>query len=104
MHVEATYEDCKTRGWDIEASKVTALDRLDRLLLGLHIAFWWTTQLGLRVIRRGERARFDRRDRRDMSVVRLGRAWLEARLHEPKRRPPLPFRATPTGIAFTWLA
>ncbi len=104
MHVEATYADCKTRGWDIEASKVTKLDRLDRLLLSLHLAYWWSMQLGLRAIRRGERARFDRKDRRDLSVVRIGRAWLDARLDERKRRPPLPFRATTTGFAFTWLA
>jgi hypothetical protein len=104
MSVEATYADCKRRGWDIEASKVTALERLDRLLLGLHLAYWWSTQLGLRAIRRGERARFDRHDRRDLSVVRIGRAWLEDRLDEPKRRPPLPFRATATGFQFTWLA
>lgn len=104
MYVEATYADCKRRGWDIEASKVTTLERLDRLLLGLHLAYWWSTQLGLRAIRRGERARYDRKDRRDLSVVRIGRAWLEARLDEPKRRPPLPFRATATGFAFTWLA
>jgi len=103
-HVEATYADCKQRGWDIEASKITKRDRFNRLLLALHLAYWWSTQLGLRVIRRGERVQFDRKDRRDLSVVRLGRAWLDRRLHESKRRPPLPFRATTAGFTFTWLA
>jgi hypothetical protein len=103
-HAEATYADGKTRGWDIEASKVTDQARFDRLLLVLHLAFWWTTQLGLRAIRRGERGRYDRADRRDLSVVRIGRAWLAERLEQPRRRPPLPFRATPTGWVFTWLA
>lgn len=104
MCVEATYEDCKKRGWNIEASKVTSLVRFDRLLLALHLAYWWTTQLGLRAIRRGERRRYDRADRRDLSVVRLGRAWLHERLEQPKRRPPLPFRWTSDGWRFTWLA
>jgi hypothetical protein len=104
MRVEATYEDCKKRGWNIEASKVTIGDRFDRLLLALHLAYWWTTQLGRRAIRRGERRRFDRVDRRDLSVVRLGKAWVRERLELPKRRPPLPFRATPQGWVFTWLA
>ncbi len=107
-HVEAMsprgYPDCKQRGWDIEASKITKRDRFNRLLLALHLAYWWSTQLGLRVIRRGERVQYDRKDRRDLSVVRLGRVWLDRRLHEPKRRPPLPFRATTNGFAFTWLA
>jgi hypothetical protein len=104
MRVEATYQDCKSRGWDIETSKITIADRFDRLLLALHVTYWWTTQLGLRAIRRGERRRYDRADRRDLSVVRLGRAWLEERLEQPKRRPPLPFRKRADGWRFIWLA
>jgi hypothetical protein len=103
-HAEATYADGKARGWDVEGSKVTDPARFDRLLLVLHLAFWWTTQLGVRAIRRGARDRYDRADRRDLSVVRIGRAWLAERLDHPTRRPPLPFRATPTGWVFTWLA
>lgn len=104
MRVEATYEDCKKRGWTIEASKITIRERFDRLLLALHLAYWWSSQLGLRAIRRGDRRRYDRPDRRDLSVVRLGRVWLAERLEQPKRRPPLPFRWTPHGWVFTWLA
>jgi hypothetical protein len=69
---EATYQDCKSRGFQLEASKLATLERLDRLLLALHLAFWWATRLGLAVIRHGERRRYDRADRRDQSVVRLG--------------------------------
>jgi hypothetical protein len=93
-HAEATYADGKRRGWDLEASKLAAPDRFDRLLLGLHLAYWWATQNGLRAIRRGARDRYDRADRRDLSVVRIGRAWLAERLEQAPRRPPLPFRAT----------
>lgn len=78
---EATYRDCKRRGWDVEATKLTAEDRLNRLLLGLHLAFWWSHQLGLQVIRLGERSRYDRRDRRDLSVIKLG--WRAFRLSAP---------------------
>lgn len=104
MRVEVTYADCKQRGWNSEASKVTIRERFDRLLLALHRACWWATQLGLRTIRRGERRRYDRADRRDLSVGRLGRAWLQERVERPKRRPPLPFRWTADGWRFTWLA
>lgn len=69
---EATYQDCKRRVFQLEASKLATLDRLDRLLLGLHLAFWWAIRLGLATIRRGQRRQFDRADRRDRSVVRLG--------------------------------
>ena len=101
--VEATYQDCKQRGWDIEASKITDRERFDRLLLGLHLAYWWTTQLGLRAIRRGQRRRYDRADRRDLRVVRIGWAWLRERVEQPKRRPPLPFRFSDGCWRYTWL-
>jgi hypothetical protein len=100
---EATYADCKGRGWAVERSKLDEAERLGRLLLALHLALWWAHQLGLRAVRRGDRRRFDRPGRRDLSLVRLGRAWLAALL-DAGRRPPLPFRPTPTGWRYAWLA
>lgn len=91
MRAEATYADLKRRGFNIEASKLRDLTRLDRLLLAVHLAYWWAEQLGLRVIRRGQRRRYDRVDRRDKSVLRLGLCVL----HDPQEQatsPPLPFR------------
>lgn len=90
-HIEATFQDCKRRGWNLEASKLKELDRLDRLLLVVFVALWWLTLLGLQLIRRGLRRRYDRTDRRDLSVVRLGRRWLDDP-HSQHRTPPLPFR------------
>lgn len=87
---EATYLDLKSRGWDVEATKLTDPARLDRLLLGLHLAFCWAHGLGLRAIRAGERHRYDRRDRRDKGVIKLGWAVLAARLRAG-RLPALPF-------------
>lgn len=69
---EATYQDCKTRVFQLEATRLASLDRIDRLLLGLHLAYWWATRLGLATIRHGRRKQFDQTDRRDLSVVRLG--------------------------------
>jgi hypothetical protein len=101
--VEATYADCKKRGFDLERSKLTDLDRFDRLLLAVHLALWWGGQLGLRAIRAGQRRRFDRADRRELSVLRLGRCWLEELvLHE--RCPPLPFRRRHGRWRYAWLA
>jgi hypothetical protein len=100
---EATYADCKRRGWDIERTKVTAFDHLDRLLLVLHLALWWTQQLGLRAIRAGQRRCFDRADRRDLSLRRLGRAWLDHLLYHG-RCPPLPFHHHHGQWRFVWLS
>jgi hypothetical protein len=103
-HAEATYADCKRRGWDIEASRIAALDRLERLLVVLHLALWWCAQLGLRAIRRGERWRHDRSGPRALSVIRIGRAALADALDRRLAPPPLPFRRTAAGFVFTWLA
>lgn len=101
-HAEATYQDEKRRGFDLEASKVVGLDRIERLLLAVHLALWWAYGLGLQTIRTGHRARFDRRDRRELSLVRLGRTACTALL-DLNHRPALPFRLTPHGWSFRWL-
>jgi hypothetical protein len=91
QQVEAVYQDGTTRGWNLEASTRTARNRLNRLLLALFLALWWTHLLGQQVVRRGERRRFDRTDRRECSLVRLGRRWMTWLL-DHQRLPPLPFR------------
>lgn len=94
--VEATFADGKTRGWGLEHSRMTDPVHLDRLLLAWHLALWWVHALGVLVIRRGLRPQFDRADRRDRSVIRLGWLWLQHELlHD--RLPPLLFSPTPTG-------
>jgi hypothetical protein len=96
VRVEATYEDGKSRGFHQEGSRVRDRDRFARLLVALALAMWWAEQLGLRVIRAGQRRRFDRADRRDLSVIRLGRLGLELLLlHD--RCPPLPFHHHRSG-------
>jgi hypothetical protein len=103
VQVEATYEDGKSRGFGQEGSKVRDRERFDRLLLALSLTLWWVAQLGLRVIRAGRRRQFDRADRRDLSVVRLGRLGLEeAPGHD--RCPPLPFHRRRSGWRYAWLA
>jgi hypothetical protein len=99
---EATYQDEKGRGFLLERSKVAAPERIERLLLAVHLALWWAYGLGLQAVRNGQRHRFDRRDRRDLSLVRLGRTACAATL-DLDHRPALPFRRTPAGWTFPWL-
>lgn len=97
--VEATFGDSKRRGWGLEQSHVRAAAHLDRLLLVWHLALWWLHALGAHAIKIGARPQFDRADRRDLSLVRLGALWLTQRLDQGQTAPLL-FRQTPTG----WLA
>ncbi len=99
---EATYQDEKGRGFGLEASKVAALDRIERLLLALHLALWWAYGLGLQVVRTGRRHHYDRRDRRDLSLLRIGIAACRETLNLD-HLPALPFRPTPQGWTFRWL-
>jgi hypothetical protein len=101
VRVEATYQDEKSRGFRLEASKLHALDRIERLLLPLHLALWWAYGLGVQVVRAGQRHRYDRRDRRDLSLVRLGLTACADAL-AVDRHLALPFRLTPTGWSFRW--
>ncbi len=74
--VEATFQDCKSRGWNLEASRIADRARLDRLLLALFLGLWWVTHLAAACMHHGNRTRFDRRDRRAKGIFRLGRLWL----------------------------
>jgi len=91
MRVESTFQDSKSRGWNVEASLIADRARLDRLLLGLFLAMWWVTHLAASCIHHGQRARFDRSDRRDKGIFRLGRLWLLDILRRAK-----------TSAALTW--
>jgi hypothetical protein len=94
--VEATFADGKGRGWGLEQSRMTDPLHLDRLLLVWHVALWWLHALGLSVIRRGLRPQYDRPDRRDRSIIRLGWLWQRHELDQG-RCPPLLFRQTAAG-------
>ncbi len=104
MRVEATFQDHKSRGFNIEASWIKDRAHLDRLLLALFLAIWWTAHLAAACIHHGQRQRFDRADRRDKSIFRLGRLWLLDILRRAHNRASLrwclPFQHTKTGWRF----
>jgi hypothetical protein len=74
--VESTFQDLKSRGWDWEESHVRRLDRVDRMLLVLFFAVWWLIHLAASCIHQGQRSHYDRADRRDKSLLRIGRLYL----------------------------
>ena len=104
MRVEATFQDSKSSGWNIEASWIEDRAHLDRLLLALFLAMWWVSHLAAACIHHGQRHRFDRVDRRDKSIFRLGRLWLLDILRRAHNRASLscclPFQKTKTGWRF----
>lgn len=105
MRVESTFQDTKSRGWDLEASLIADLERLNRLLLALFVAMWWVIHLAASCIHHGQRTRFDRHDRRDKSLFRLGCLWLKDILRRARNRAMLtwclPFRKIETAWKFS---
>jgi hypothetical protein len=74
--VESTFQDGKSRGWDWEGSHVRALERVNRLLLVPFLLLWWLAHLAAACIQHGKRDRYDRADRRDKGIFRIGRLYL----------------------------
>jgi hypothetical protein len=105
MRVESTFQDLKRRGWDLEGTVLADRARLDRLLLIVFVSLWWLAHLAASCMHHGQRARFDRHDRRDKGIFRLGRLWLldilRRTITEMSLNRCLPFRKTPTGWAFS---
>jgi hypothetical protein len=105
MRVESTFQDLKRRGWDLEGTVIADRARLNRLLLVVFLSLWWLAHLAASCVHHGQRARFDRHDRRDKGVFRLGRLWLldilRRTVTEAGLKRCLPFRTTPTGWAFS---
>ena len=104
MRVESTFQDDKSRGWNLEMSLIEDRARLDRLLLALFVAMWWVAHLAASCIHHGKRDQFDRHDRRDKGIFRLGRLWLLDILRRDRTMLALihclPFSKTPTGWRF----
>ena len=105
MRVESTFQDSKSRGWNLEASLIKEEARLDRLLLALFLAMWWVSHLAASCMHHGKRDHFDRTDRRDKGIFRLGRLWLLDILRRTSNHADLvhclPFRKLATGWHFS---
>jgi len=105
MRVESTFQDLKRRGWDLEGTVIVDRARLDRLLLVVFLSLWWLAHLAACCVHHGQRARFDRHDRRDKGIFRLGRLWLLDILRRTERAASLawclPFRKKSSGWAFS---
>ena len=89
MRVASTFQESQSRGWNLEASMTRDRVRLDRLLLALFLARWWLTHLAASCIHQGQRARFDRSDRRDKGLFRGRRVCGSWTSYAVRKRLPL---------------
>ena len=77
MWIEEMFGDMKGHGFDLEASCLGTADRLSRLTMVVCILYLWLVAQGEALIRDGQTHLVDRRDRRDLSIFRLGWDYIE---------------------------
>jgi hypothetical protein len=87
MRQEQSFRDEKSHGFAWNDSRIRDPDHATRLLLIMALAMAWLIRLGQRIIRRGQRCRLERRDRRTLSLFQLGLRWIQDHL-QPARDPP----------------
>lgn len=80
MWTEELYGDLKGHGFDLEATRLGSVLRLERLVLAVSVVYVWLLAFGSWVVKNGLRHHVDRRDRRDKSYFRIGWDWLERQL------------------------
>lgn len=77
MWIEEMFADLKRHGFNLQATHLRHVQRIERLMLGVCIAYVWLVSLGSWVVKNGKRHFVDRKERRDKSYFRLGWDWLE---------------------------
>ena len=72
MHIEESFRDDKSGGFNLDDSRLTDPKRLDALLLALAIAIVWVYELGEKVLTEEQRRTIDSGHKRQLSVFQLG--------------------------------
>lgn len=81
--IEEMFSDHKRRGLNLEATRITDPDRLQRLLVAVTLAYLWIMEVGARVVARGWWRQVDNRGaHRSVSLCQIGLRWLRDRLNQ----------------------
>jgi hypothetical protein len=102
MHIEESFRDEKSGGFDLHSSHLTDPKRLDTLLLALAVAVLWIYELGQVVLSDEKRSEIDPGYKRQLSVFQLG--WRLLRRLIACAEPPLctlrlrPFKPEPVWL------
>jgi Transposase DDE domain len=81
--IEEMFSDHKSRGLNLESTRITDPDRLGRLLIAVTLAYLWIMQVGALVVRRDEWRQVDNRGlERSVSLSQIGLRWLRERMNQ----------------------
>lgn len=82
FRIETFFSDQKSRGFYLSHSHISDTSHLERLLIGLCLAYLWIVCLGAWVVQTGRVPLIHRADRCDWSLFHLGLNWIEYCLNE----------------------
>lgn len=77
MWIETMFADFKSNGFDLATVRLHHFLRLSRLVLAVALLYVWLIAFGSSVVKRGQRALVDRKDKRTLSLFRIGFDRLE---------------------------
>lgn len=87
--IEEMFSDHKSRGLQLEATRLTTPERLERLLVAAVLAYLWIMEVGVLFVVTNRWRQVDNRGaRRSVSLCQIGLRWLDER-HNEGRLPPL---------------
>jgi hypothetical protein len=76
--IEEMFSDHKSRGLNLESTRLTDPDRLERLLVAVTLAYLWIMEVGAWVVLRGKWRQVDNRGAaRSISLCQIGLRWLQ---------------------------
>lgn len=75
--IEEMFSDHKSRGLNLEKTRLKCADRLQRLLVAVTIAYLWIMEIGWEVVSVGKIKKIDNRGvKRSISLCQIGLRWL----------------------------
>jgi len=89
--IEGLFRDYKSGGFQLQATRLEHIDRLDHLLLVMAIAMLWFVAIAQRLIKTGQRRQIDTAKRRARTYFQIGWSWLKK---QERFQQPLPFLGT----------
>jgi hypothetical protein len=100
MHIEQSFRDDQSGGFDLTATHLSDPKRLSHLLLAVAVAVVWIYELGEQVLRTSRRS-IDPAYRRQLSVFQLGWRYLQRQL-SCASAPPCTLRLKPFKLEPVW--
>ena len=81
--IEEMFSDKKSRGLNLEVTRLTDPDRIERLLVAVTLAYLWIMEVGALVVIRDQWRQVDNRGaERSVSLCQIGLRWLRKGLNE----------------------